>query len=265
MSFFQLGDYITLPVETHLTPHFRNICNKEKFFPYDVLVQGTRVTRTSRSRPLPPWVKDDTPLMSSDRKCSHEVWHPTKRTQRTFFRTHTQSWATLKHNLNNGNCQLTDSSNRKWCPHTHKLMMWSLFRWTRVKCKGRGLRKMGCCLLTPLRWCWEKHSCWSAIPENREFKKWKFIFFHQRHALSTSFDIFVVKTRGHAIIFYQKTEFPFLVFPYFPVMPCWSPVMSLGGGGCQCTAVLSDPPPPHPRNSGIESGQVKVESTKWTG
>ncbi len=31
-----------------------------------------------------------------------------------------------------------------------------------------------------------------AIPENREIKKWKFSFFHQRHELSTSFDIFVV-------------------------------------------------------------------------
>ncbi len=38
---------------------------------------------------------------------------------------------------------------------------------------------------------------YSAIPENREFKKWKFVlfFFCQRHALSTSFDIFVVTYR----------------------------------------------------------------------
>ena len=52
----------------------------------------------------------------------------------------------------------------------------------------------------------------TAIPENREFIKWKFSFFHQRHALSTSFDIFVVtrvinffaKTHPHAIIFDGK-------------------------------------------------------------
>ncbi len=31
-----------------------------------------------------------------------------------------------------------------------------------------------------------------AIPENTEIKKWKFSFFCQRHALSVSFDIFVV-------------------------------------------------------------------------
>ena len=30
-----------------------------------------------------------------------------------------------------------------------------------------------------------------AILENREFKKWKFSFFSQRHTLSTSFDIFI--------------------------------------------------------------------------
>ncbi len=40
-----------------------------------------------------------------------------------------------------------------------------------------------------------RHQKKSAIPENREFKKWKFSFFHQRHALSTSFDIFVVTYR----------------------------------------------------------------------
>ena len=41
----------------------------------------------------------------------------------------------------------------------------------------------------------------SAIPENREFKKWKFSFYSQRHALSMSFDIFVV------IYIYRVTNF----------------------------------------------------------
>ena len=31
----------------------------------------------------------------------------------------------------------------------------------------------------------------SAILENREFKKWKFSFYCKRHALSTSFDIYL--------------------------------------------------------------------------
>ncbi len=66
-----------------------------------------------------------------------------------------------------------------------------------------------------------------AIPENKEFKKWKFSFFYQRHALSTSFDIFVVTYRVtnflpkllHMLLFcMEKTEFPFMVFPYFQVM-----------------------------------------------
>ena len=43
-------------------------------------------------------------------------------------------------------------------------------------------------------WCRKGHSA-SAIPENRESKKWKFSFFRQRHALLTSFDIFVVTYR----------------------------------------------------------------------
>ena len=67
-----------------------------------------------------------------------------------------------------------------------------------------------------------------AILENREFKKWKFSFFPQRHALSTSFEIFVVtygvtnflpKLTDMLLFSTEKTEFPFLVFPYFWVMP----------------------------------------------
>ncbi len=72
---------------------------------------------------------------------------------------------------------------------------------------------------------------WAAIPENREFKKWKFSFFHQRHTLLTSFDIFVVTYRvtnflpkliDMLLFSTEETEFPFLVFPYFPVMPSWA-------------------------------------------
>ena len=64
-----------------------------------------------------------------------------------------------------------------------------------------------------------------AIPENKEIKKkWKFSYFCQRHALSTSFDIFVVTYRvtnflPKVDILRKKTELPFLVFPYFRVMP----------------------------------------------
>ncbi len=67
-----------------------------------------------------------------------------------------------------------------------------------------------------------------AIPENREFQKWKLSFFHQRHALLTSFDIFVITYRvtnflpkllDMLLFSTEKTEFPFLVFPYFRVMP----------------------------------------------
>ena len=68
----------------------------------------------------------------------------------------------------------------------------------------------------------------TAIPENREFQKLKFSFFSQRQALLTSFDIVVVTYRVTNILpklvnmllfSMEKTEFPFLVFPYFRVMP----------------------------------------------
>ncbi len=63
-----------------------------------------------------------------------------------------------------------------------------------------------------------------AIPENREFKKCKFNFFYQRHALSTSFDIFVVTYRvtnflpklvNMLLFSREKTKFPFFGFPLF--------------------------------------------------
>ncbi len=60
-----------------------------------------------------------------------------------------------------------------------------------------------------------------AIPENREIKKWKFSFFHQRHALLTSFDIFVVTcgvTNFLPKLFYilwKKLNFHFRVMPEF--------------------------------------------------
>ena len=62
------------------------------------------------------------------------------------------------------------------------------------------------------------------MPENREFKKWKF-----RHALFTNFDIFVVTYRVNNFCqnwftcYYflpgKKLEFPFFVFPCFRVLP----------------------------------------------
>ena len=67
----------------------------------------------------------------------------------------------------------------------------------------------------------------SAIPENREFQKWKFSFFRQRHTLSRSFDIFLITCRvtnflpklvDMLLFSTEKTEFPFLVFPYFRVL-----------------------------------------------
>ena len=65
-----------------------------------------------------------------------------------------------------------------------------------------------------------------AMPENREMKTWKmkFSFFRQRHALSTSFDIFVVTYRvtnflpkliNMLLFSTKKTEFPFFEFPIF--------------------------------------------------
>ena len=80
------------------------------------------------------------------------------------------------------------------------------------------------CGLNMLRswWCSER-----AIPENREMKKkWNSVLFCQRHALSRSFDIFVVTFRvtnfcQNSLTCYYflwiKTEFPFFEFHYFPV------------------------------------------------
>ncbi len=68
--------------------------------------------------------------------------------------------------------------------------------------------------------------------------KWKFSFFRQRHALSTSFDIFVVTYRvtnflpkllDMLLFCTDKTEFSFLVFPYFRVMPRYAFFHSDGG------------------------------------
>ena len=68
-------------------------------------------------------------------------------------------------------------------------------------------------------------TCW-AIPENREMKKMKFSFFHQRHILLKSFDIFSV-TYGVTnflpklvnIFCRKKLNFHFFEFPYFLVLP----------------------------------------------
>ena len=78
----------------------------------------------------------------------------------------------------------------------------------------------------------------SAIPENREFQKWKFKYFPWKTYIVTSFDIFVITYRVinflpklvHMLLFStEKTKFPFLVFPYFRVMPANS--MHLAGTG----------------------------------
>ncbi len=58
--------------------------------------------------------------------------------------------------------------------------------------------------------------CYMAIPENREFKKWKFSFFHQRHALSMIFDIFVITYRVTCYYFlWKKLNFHFWFSPIF--------------------------------------------------
>ncbi len=47
------------------------------------------------------------------------------------------------------------------------------------------------------------------------------VFFHQRHTLLTSFDVFVVTYRVTNFLPFstEKTEFPFFVFPCFRVLP----------------------------------------------
>ncbi len=101
-----------------------------------------------------------------------------------------------------------------------------------------------------------------AIPENREFKKWKFSFFHLRHALWTSFDIFVVahrvtnflpKTCWHAIIFYRKKlNFHFLFSPILGYAPVWRwGWIGWKSGGC-------------PFEGSTEDGQESKEnSRRW--
>ena len=73
------------------------------------------------------------------------------------------------------------------------------------------------------------HLVHSAIPENRETKKMKFSFFHQRHALLMSFEIVMVTYRvtnflpkliDMLLLSREKTEFPFFEFPYFRVLRC---------------------------------------------
>ncbi len=63
------------------------------------------------------------------------------------------------------------------------------------------------------------------MPKNKEMKKKNEI--HQRQALWTSFDILVVTCRvtclpklvDMLLLSTEKTEFPFLEFPYFRVLP----------------------------------------------
>ncbi len=72
------------------------------------------------------------------------------------------------------------------------------------------------------------HCSERATPENRELKKEIQFFFCQRHALLTSFDIFIVTYRVTKILpklmdmllfSREKTEFPFFEFPIFWVLP----------------------------------------------
>ncbi len=74
-----------------------------------------------------------------------------------------------------------------------------------------------------VQWEWK----W-AIPENREFQKWKLSFFCPRHTLSMSFYIFVITYRVtnflpklvYMLLFStEKTEFPFFEFPIFGCCP----------------------------------------------
>ncbi len=64
----------------------------------------------------------------------------------------------------------------------------------------------------------------------------KFSFFHQRHAMSTSFDIFMVTYRvtnflpkliDLLLFSVEKTEFPFFEIPYFRVLPTWPHAISI--------------------------------------
>ncbi len=78
------------------------------------------------------------------------------------------------------------------------------------------------------------HNWYFYCRKNRQYRKIgnskneNSVFFHQRHAFSTSFNIFVVTYRvtnflpklvDMLLFSMEKTEFPFLVFPYFRVMP----------------------------------------------
>ncbi len=86
---------------------------------------------------------------------------------------------------------------------------------------------------TNLQWVfthrYSQTNCWVLeIPENREFKKWKLTFFHGRHGLSISLEIFVVTYR--VTIFCQnwltcyyyllkKLNFHFFFSPIFGLCP----------------------------------------------
>ena len=81
------------------------------------------------------------------------------------------------------------------------------------------------------------HNWYFYCRKNRQYRKIgnskneNSVFFHQRHAFSTSFNIFVVTYRVtnflpklvDMLLFFifsaEKTEFSFFVFPYFRVLP----------------------------------------------
>ena len=126
-------------------------------------------------------------------------------------------------------------------PHTHTRLPSALKNWT-LKIFTDGTQLLSC--LGPHgqdpgsapaeHWCQfqlycELHLCKTnrQYPNIGTWKKMKFSFFGQRHALSTSFDIFVVtyvtnflpKLVDMLIFSAEKTEFPFFEIPYFRVLP----------------------------------------------
>ncbi len=104
-------------------------------------------------------------------------------------------------------CRIFSFSSKRNC--NRKSMSWAI---PHKKTKKMGInRKMNepCCFnlglniwnFEQLKWkaktqcivTWLFHK--TAIPDNREFQKWKLSFFRQRHTLSTSFNIFVITYR----------------------------------------------------------------------
>ena len=82
-----------------------------------------------------------------------------------------------------------------------------------------------CQFVSGVDWSW--HQWYGQYSKIGKLKEWNSVFFHQRRALSMSFDIFIVRYRvtnfsqnlWTCYYFQQKkTEFPFCEFPYFRVL-----------------------------------------------